>query len=110
MTIVAWALCIAALGANALAIRALFARDRFPIWMRRCFIAAALLVCAIAMTNFLTFITMPPLPSPAASEKARRLAQGISEMINSVAFASLTVALPLIAGFVLRRRARKAAS
>jgi hypothetical protein len=108
MTIVAWALFIAALLANVLAVRALFARDRLAIWMRRCFVAAALLFCAIAITSFVVFITMPPLPSSLASEKARRLAEMISETINTAAFASLTCALPLVAGFVLHRRARRA--
>lgn len=109
MTIPAWALCIAALGANVLAVRALFARDRFEIWKRRCLTAAALLFCGIAITNFVTFITMPSLPpSSMASEKARRLAEGISEIINSLAFASVTCAVPLIAGFILRKRAHRA--
>ena len=71
-------------------------------------IAAALLFCGIALANFVAFVTQPPLPSSMASEKARRLAEGISEMINSIVFASATCTLPLIAGLVLRSRARRA--
>lgn len=109
MTIVAWALAIAALGANVLAIRALFARDRFAIWKRRCLVAAALLVCAIVIASTINFIVMDPPPAmPMASDKARRLAEAISEFINGTVFVVLVATLPLVAGFVLRGRERRA--
>ena len=104
MTVVAWALCIAALLTNALAIRALFARDRFATWKRRCFTAAAFLFCAIAITTVVGIVVAPREATPTAPDKARRLAEGISEIMNGIAFAALTSALPLVAGFVLRRR------
>ena len=67
MTIVDWVLCIAALLTNGLAIRALFARDRFKTWKRRCFIAAALLFCAVTITSVVSVVRAPaaaPAPKP----------------------------------------------
>jgi hypothetical protein len=106
MTFIAWALGIAALVANALAIRALFARDRLQTWMRRCFTAAALLFGGIALATFAALLADPPASSM-TGEKARLLAETLSFVINDVVVAAVTCALPLIAGFVLLSRARR---
>ncbi len=114
MILLGWFFWVAALALNAHAIYALLATRRADATAlkraaRRC-LASALAICGLIVVGELVavaIIMQPPDGATPASERARYLANTISEAINAITFAVIATIVPLIATFVLNRRARR---
>jgi len=111
LRIAGWALSFAALAVNAYALFALFSTRRADASIlgrhaRRCLVSALVVGLSVGLFAAAALLTRPETNSSA--DRARFLASTIAEGVNTLGFGLLASLLPVIAGWVLRSRARRA--
>ena len=112
LRIAGWALSFAALAVNAYALFALFSTRRADASIlgrhaRRCLVSALVVVgLSVGLFAAAALLTRPETNSSA--DRARFLASTIAEGVNTLGFGLLASLLPVIAGWVLRSRVRRA--